>query len=55
MADACKEPIESQSNNVSIAKILGILSDKTNHVATLEEIGKAIADGWGQESLKRKR
>ncbi|MBF4991817.1 hypothetical protein [Methylophilus sp. QUAN] len=35
-----------------ITSFVGSLADKTDHVATLEEIESAIADGWAQKGHK---
>jgi hypothetical protein len=38
----------------TIKNFIGMLADKTDHVATLEEIENAIASGWVQQGLSEK-
>jgi hypothetical protein len=40
--------------NAPIQNFIGVLADKTHHVATLEEIENAIASGGAQQGISEK-
>jgi hypothetical protein len=44
----------SSHKETTIENFVGMLTDKTNHVATLEEIGNAIASGWANQESSEK-
>jgi hypothetical protein len=45
---------DSSNKKATIGSFVGMLADKTNHVATLEEIENAIASGWAQPEASDK-
>ena len=55
VAGASREFLGSKIEKGPISNFLGMLADKTTHQATLEEIEKAITDGWVCEDLNRKK
>lgn len=55
VAGASRQSLGSKIEKGPISNFLGMLADKTTHEATLEEIEKAISDGWVCEELNRKK
>jgi len=55
VAGASREFLGSKIEKGPISNFLGMLADKTTHQATLEEIEKAITEGWVCEDLNRKK
>lgn len=55
IAGASREFLGSKIEKGPISNFLGMLADKTTHQATLEEIEKAITDGWVCEELNGKK
>lgn len=54
MADESGNGQDSESDG-AIDNIFGLLANKTNRVATLEEIEETIAEGWANvEEYKKK-
>lgn len=39
----------------AIENVFGVLADKTNHLASIEEIEEAIAEGWANVEEDKKR
>lgn len=46
---------QSLSDRADCPKFVGLLSDKTNYIATIEEIEQAIQDGWAKDELNRNK
>lgn len=51
ISEAFRQASESGLVNVDIPKYAGILRDKTNHVASLEDIENVTPDGWDKNDM----
>ncbi|PPC83163.1 MAG: hypothetical protein CTY38_04835 [Methylotenera sp.] len=54
ISEACRHARESGIVKAEVPAYIGILSDKTNYMATLEEIENVIPDGWAKDELNKK-
>lgn len=54
MADEYEKAHDSESDG-AIENVFGLLANKTNHVASIEEIKEAIAEGWANVEEDKKK